>query len=41
MKPGAAQVMTPRRFWRRYIGTLLATQAGTAGALYLISRLYG
>jgi hypothetical protein len=33
--------MTPRHFWPRYIGTLLAIQAGSAGALYLISRLYG
>lgn len=33
--------MTPRRFWPRYIGTLLAIQAGTAAALYLIDRICG
>lgn len=33
--------MTPRRFWPRYISTLLAIQAGTAAAFYLIGRLYG
>ena len=33
--------MTPRRFWLRYILTMLAIQAGTAAALYIISRLYG
>jgi uncharacterized membrane protein YccC len=38
--PGFAP-MTARRVWLRIIGTMLAIQAGTAAALYLISRLYG
>lgn len=32
--------MTPRQFWSRYVLTMLAIQAGTAAALYIISRLY-
>jgi hypothetical protein len=28
--------MTPRRFWSRIILTMLAIQAGTAAALYLL-----
>lgn len=30
--------MTPRRFWTRYILTMLAIQAGTAAALYVLTR---
>ena len=33
--------MTPRQVWKRIILTMLAIQAGTAAALYIISRLYG
>lgn len=33
--------MTPRQVWKRIILTMLAIQAGTAAALYVISRLYG
>jgi hypothetical protein len=28
--------MTPRQFWSRYILTMLAIQAGTAAAIYLL-----
>lgn len=30
--------MTPRQFWTRYILTMLAIQAGTAAALYILTR---
>lgn len=33
--------MTPRQVWSRIILTMLAIQAGTAAALYILSRLYG
>jgi hypothetical protein len=33
--------VTPRQVWSRIILTLLAIEAGTAAALYVISRLYG
>jgi hypothetical protein len=31
--------MTPRQFWQRYILTMLAIQAGTAAALYVLHSL--
>jgi hypothetical protein len=33
--------VTPRQVWSRIILTMLAIEAGTAAALYVISRLYG
>ena len=32
----AARALTPRQVWKRIILTMLAIQAGTAAALYLL-----